>query len=160
MASPVPQLVQPSQHNARYSPAHPGAGAPKVTLDESRQRKLIQRLLDEDSVPVEARFAGLFIAVFGQSATRVLAFRRDQLLITDDVVQLILHQRPVMLPERVSELQGAARFQLAGTLPAKVLADMLGFHVGMFEAYARLSNGTWGDYPSLRAIHRDRSLQV
>lgn len=181
-------------------------GAPKVTLDESGQRKLIQGLLDEDSVPVEARFAGLFIAVFGQSATRVLEFRRDQLLITDDAVHLILHQRPVTLPERlgdlardlarkqeqnppsqwlfpgripgehrnqqyltqqlrklgtsVSELQNAARFQLAGTLPAKVLADMLGFHVEMFEAYARLSNGTWGDYPSLRATRRDRSLRA
>lgn len=50
----------------------------------------------------------------------------------------------------ISELQNAARFRLAGAVPAKVLADMLDFSVATFENYARLSGSTRGDYPALR----------
>jgi len=50
----------------------------------------------------------------------------------------------------ISTLQNTARFRLAGAVPAKVLADMLDFHVVTFETYARLAGGTRGDYPALR----------
>lgn len=55
----------------------------------------------------------------------------------------------------VSALQNTARFRLAGAVPAKVLADMLDFSVVTFENYARLSAGTRGDYPALRASNGD-----
>jgi hypothetical protein len=51
----------------------------------------------------------------------------------------------------ISALQNTARFRLAGAVPAKVLADMLGFHVITFDNYARLTGGTRGDYPAMRA---------
>ncbi len=66
-----------------------------------------------------------------------------------DVQYLVHHLRP--LGGTVSQLQNSARFKLAGTAPAKVLADMLGLTVATFERYASLSNGTWGEYPALRA---------
>lgn len=50
----------------------------------------------------------------------------------------------------ISALQNTARFRLAGAVPAKVLADVLGFRVITFENYARLAGGTRGDYPALR----------
>lgn len=55
------------------------------------------------------------------------------------------------LGTRVSALQKTARFRLAGAVPAKVLADMLDFHVSTFETYANLAGGVRGDYPALRS---------
>lgn len=55
----------------------------------------------------------------------------------------------------ISALQNTARFRLAGAVPAKVLADMLGFDVTTFENYARLTGGTRGDYPAMRARQAD-----
>ena len=51
----------------------------------------------------------------------------------------------------ISQLQNSARFKLAGSAPAKVLADMLGLTTVTFEQYASLSGGVWGEYPALRA---------
>lgn len=58
----------------------------------------------------------------------------------------------------VSALQNAARFRLAGAVPAAVLADMLDFNVVTFENYARLAGGSRGDYPELRmGVRADRT---
>lgn len=61
-----------------------------------------------------------------------------------------LSRRLRALGTSISALQNTARFRLAGAVPAKVLADMLGFRVITFENYARLAGGTRGDYPALR----------
>ena len=63
---------------------------------------------------------------------------------------LYLTRQLRMLGTSISALQKTARFRLAGTVPAKVLADMLGFHVNTFETYAHLAAGNRGDYPNLR----------
>lgn len=63
---------------------------------------------------------------------------------------LYLTRQLRMLGTSISALQKTARFRLAGAVPAKVLADMLGFHVNTFETYAHLAAGNRGDYPSLR----------
>ncbi len=171
--------------------------APLITLDETAQRALIDRVLRDRAIPLDARLAILLIAVFGQSAAHILASRRDRLLTDSTPARFTLHERPVALPDpigriatqlaraqqaapespwlfpgrtpgrhrdlqyltrqlkplgtSISALQNTARYQLASALPAKVLADMLGFDVSMFENYARLSNGVWGNYPALRA---------
>ena len=65
-----------------------------------------------------------------------------------DPQYLSLRLRP--LGTSISALQNAARFRLAGAVPAKVLADILDFSVATFENYARLSGSTRGDYPALR----------
>ncbi len=61
-----------------------------------------------------------------------------------------LNRRLRPLGVTISALQNTARFRLAGAVPAKVLADVLGFRVITFENYARLSGSTRGDYPALR----------
>ncbi|WP_407445478.1 hypothetical protein [Rhodococcus sp. (in: high G+C Gram-positive bacteria)] len=66
---------------------------------------------------------------------------------------LYLTRQLRMLGTSISALQKTARFRLAGAVPAKVLADMLGFRVNTFETYAHLAAGTRGDYPGLR--HHD-----
>ena len=171
--------------------------SPLVTLDEAAQRQLIHRLIEDDDIPLDARLAALFVAVFAQPAARVVSLHYQHLTLEDQHVGLTLQAGTISLPaamaslarshlnelhERqtttwlfpgrtpgghrneqyiakwlkqigtsISQLQNTARFQLAGTLPAKILADTLGFNTSTFEKYARLSNGTWAEYPALRA---------
>ncbi|WP_026819281.1 hypothetical protein [Arthrobacter castelli] len=56
-----------------------------------------------------------------------------------------------MLGTSLSGLQKTARFRIAGALPAKVLADMLDFHISTFKTYANLAAGVRGEYPAIRA---------
>ena len=65
-----------------------------------------------------------------------------------DTQYLVHHLAP--LGAGISQLQNSARFKLAGSAPAKVLADMLGLTTLTFEKYASLSGGVWGEYPALR----------
>ena len=171
--------------------------SPLVTLDEAAQRKLIHQLVEDDDIPLDARLAALFVAVFAQPAARVVRLQHRQLTLGDQHVGMTLQAGTISLPSAmgtlarshlndlqqrqtsawlfpgrtpgghrneqyiakrlkqvgtsISQLQNTARFQLAGTLPAKILADTLGFNTSTFEKYARLSNGTWADYPALRA---------
>lgn len=46
-------------------------------------RAIIARLLVDDEVPLDARVAGLLVALFGQPATRVLRLDVNQLRLTD-----------------------------------------------------------------------------
>lgn len=63
---------------------------------------------------------------------------------------LYLTRQLRMFGTSISALQKTARFRLAGAVPAKVLADMLGFRANTFETYAHLAAGNRGEYPSLR----------
>lgn len=51
----------------------------------------------------------------------------------------------------ISALQKAARFKPSGTVPAKVLAEAIGFNVMTFDLYANLAASPRGDYLQLRA---------
>lgn len=53
----------------------------------------------------------------------------------------------------IAQLQTAARYRLAGAVPAKILADSLDFDLSTIAKYASLSGGRWGDYPFVRATH-------
>jgi hypothetical protein len=41
--------------------------------------------------------------------------------------------------------------QLAGRLPAAIVADLLGVHVTTATQWAELAGRPWGDYPALRS---------
>lgn len=172
--------------------------APNVTGIEQQHEKTIRHLASDNNIELDARFAGLLIAVYGLLATRTLRLRRNQLHITEHgEAELLLGEHPLVLagpvaeiakqhlatlePARqgdwlfpglspgghrdaqyltsrleplgmsISELQKAARFRLAGNVPAKVLADALGFNTTTFEVYANLSASPRGDYPQLHA---------
>jgi hypothetical protein len=47
----------------------------------------------------------------------------------------------------------AALLQLAGRLPAAIVADLLGIHVATATQWAQIAGRPWGDYPALRAGH-------
>lgn len=44
----------------------------------------------------------------------------------------------------------AALLQLAGRVPAAIVADLLGVHVSTATQWAQFSGRPWGDYPALR----------
>lgn len=173
--------------------------APNVTGFEQQHEDTIRHLATDSNIDLDARLAGLLIAVYGLLATRTLRLHRSQLHVTDQGdAQLLLGEHPLVLAGPVtqiaiqhlatlepagqdawlfpglnpgghrdaqyltsrieplgmsiSELQKAARFRLAGTVPAKVLADALGFNIATFELYANLSASPRGEYPQLRGM--------
>lgn len=169
---------------------------PTVRASEEHVEHVIRVLATDRSVPLDARLASLFIAVYGLPANTVFKLRRGQLREDGDALELIIGKRPLKLPApiaaltreqlshgrntdaeawlftgrrpgkpldpqyltrrlrvlgtSVSALQNTARLRLAGAVPAKVLADMLDLSVATFQNYARLTGGTYGDYPALR----------
>jgi hypothetical protein len=44
-----------------------------------------------------------------------------------------------------------ALLQLAGQMPAALVADLLGVHVATATQWAQIAGRTWSDYPALRA---------
>lgn len=46
--------------------------------------------------------------------------------------------------------RGAAAIELAKTLPAAILADLLGFDSGTAEDWTRLASGEWARYAAAR----------
>jgi hypothetical protein len=50
-----------------------------------------------------------------------------------------------------SEARRTALLQLAGQMPAALVADLLGVHVATATQWAQIAGRTWGDYPALRA---------
>lgn len=173
--------------------------APNITGIEQQHEDTIWHLATDSSIDLDARLAGLLIAVYGLLATRTLRLRRSQLHVTEEGdAQLILGEHPLLLAGPVSqiakqhlatlepagqdawlfpglnpgghrdaqylasriepfgmsisELQKTARFRLAGTVPAKILSDALGFSITTFELYANLSSSPRGEYPQLRAM--------
>lgn len=173
--------------------------APNITGIEQQHENTIRHLASDRNIDLDAKFAGLLIAVYGLLASRTLRLRRSQLHFTEQgEAQLLIGEHPLVLagpvtqiaaqyiaalepagqeawlfPGRtpgshrdaqylatrieplgmsISELQKTARFRLAGTVPAKVLADALGFSITTFELYANLSASPRGEYPGLRGM--------
>ena len=81
-------------------------GAPTVELDDKTHRAIIARLLVDDGVPLDARVACLLVALFGQSATRVLRLEVHQVRRADDGVQVFFTDHPLLLPAPAAELVG------------------------------------------------------
>ena len=51
----------------------------------------------------------------------------------------------------VTEARRTALLQLAGQIPAALVADLLGVHVATATQWAQIAGRPWGDYPALRA---------
>lgn len=63
--------------------------------------------------------------------------------------------RPSLRLKRIGvdcpEARRTALLQLAGQMPAALVADLLGVHVATATQWAQIAGRTWGDYPALRA---------
>jgi hypothetical protein len=65
----------------------------------------------------------------------------------------VLSLRMKRLGVECNDARRAALLQLAGRLPAAIVADLLGVHVATATQWARIAGRPWGDYPALRAGH-------
>jgi integrase len=67
--------------------------------------------------------------------------------ISERVLSLRLKRIGVDCPEA----RRTALLQLAGQMPAALVADLLGVHVATATQWAQIAGRTWSDYPALRA---------
>lgn len=71
----------------------------------SRLHEVVRRLLDDESVVLADRVAGLTVVMFAQPVTRVAQLRLSDVECHEDgTVTLALGEEPVVLPDRVAEL--------------------------------------------------------
>jgi hypothetical protein len=61
-----------------------------------------------------------------------------------------LSDRLARLGIRAAQHRLAALLNLAADIPAPLLAELLGIHPNTAQAWSRLANRTWGDYPAMR----------
>ncbi len=67
-------------------------------------RSTIARLLEDETAPVPTRLIGLLAVMFGLPITTSTGVRRDQLLVGENTVRLLLSQDPLNLPPQIAEL--------------------------------------------------------
>jgi hypothetical protein len=65
--------------------------------------------------------------------------------------ELVLSRRMKRIGVDCRDMRRAALLELAGRLPAAIVADLLGVHVNTATQWAELAGRPWGEYPSLRA---------
>jgi hypothetical protein len=65
--------------------------------------------------------------------------------------ELVLSRRTKRIGVECNDARRAALLELAGRLPAAIVADMLGIHITTAAQWAAIAGRPWGDYPSLRA---------
>ncbi|MBA3807301.1 MAG: hypothetical protein H0X28_02730 [Solirubrobacterales bacterium] len=64
---------------------------------------------------------------------------------------LALSRRMKRIGIDCNDARRAALLQLAGQLPAAILADLLGVHISTATQWAEIAGRPWGDYPALRS---------
>lgn len=64
--------------------------------------------------------------------------------------ELALSRRMKRIGVDCNDARRAALLQLAGRLPAAIIADLLGVHVTTATQWAQIAGRPWGDYPALR----------
>jgi hypothetical protein len=62
----------------------------------------------------------------------------------------VLSRRMKRIGVDCNDARRAALLELAGRLPAAIVADLLGVHVSTATQWAELAGRPWGDYPALR----------
>lgn len=77
---------------------------PSPGLSHAEHEAAILRLNSDPSVPVRARVAGLLIALFGQSLTRLVTLTHGDVIEENGAVSLRLGSEPVRLPPTLARL--------------------------------------------------------
>jgi integrase len=65
--------------------------------------------------------------------------------------ELVLSRRMKRIGVDCRDTRRAALLELAGRLPAAIVADLLGVHITTATQWAQIAGRPWGDYPALRA---------
>lgn len=63
----------------------------------------------------------------------------------------VLSRRMKRIGVDCNDARRAALLQLAGQLPAAIVADLLGVHVSTATQWAQIAGRPWGDYPAMRS---------
>lgn len=78
--------------------------APSITGLEQQHEDTIRHLVSDESITLDARFAGLLIAVYGLPATRTLRLRCRQVRATQEGVELLLGEHPLILATPIATI--------------------------------------------------------
>ncbi|MDQ6774947.1 MAG: hypothetical protein M3071_01725 [Actinomycetota bacterium] len=69
---------------------------------------------------------------------------------TRPIGEQVLSRRMKRIGVDCNDARRAALLQLAGRLPAAIVADLLGMHIATATQRADIAGRPWGDYPALR----------
>jgi hypothetical protein len=75
-----------------------------VFPDHDRRWSLARQLLHDDSIALPDRFAGLLVLLYAQRAARITQLTTRNVTITEDGVELLLGQAPILVPEAFGDL--------------------------------------------------------
>lgn len=174
--------------------------AQQAISDEARWTA-INRLVNDESLSLTVRLAGLFVLLYAQPVTTCVRLLHSNVVCTQTSVAIRFASTAIEMPRPVVQLvkrylqsptqraiyrspehqwffeglmagthmseanmrlllhnagleplraRGAALRHLTVALPARIAADALGISTGTATTWARLSGGTWKDYPGLR----------
>jgi hypothetical protein len=79
-------------------------GPPAVTVSDQERWQHVERLLHDDTLRSYTRIGGLFILLFAQPLSRIVAMRTSQVAITDGRVDVTFHTIPIQMPAVVDQL--------------------------------------------------------
>ncbi|WP_417234284.1 hypothetical protein [Arthrobacter sp.] len=176
-------------------------GRVQQTISEEDRWTAVNRLVNEESLSLTVRLAGLFVLLYAQPVTSCVRLRHSDVVCSQTSVAICFASTAIEMPPPVAQLvkrylrapaeraiyrtpepqwffeglmsgthmseanmrlllhnagleplqaRGAAMRHLTVALPARIAADVLGISTGTATTWAKLSGGTWKDYPDLR----------
>jgi|AntDryMetagUQ889_1029465.scaffolds.fasta_scaffold07785_2 integrase len=76
----------------------------RTSIEEDHRWALVRRLLDDDSVAVQDRVAGLLLLLFGQPLSKLARLTRDQITHDHAGTRIMLGAEPLDLPSPLDDL--------------------------------------------------------
>lgn len=174
---------------------------PAVTVSQEQRWQAVSQLLHDPELRLYTRVGGLFLLLFAQPLTRIVAMRTDQVTLASHTVHVAFHDVPIQMPTPLDDLirehlsrrgkslyasrdtgwlfpggnpgmhlatenlrsqlvaigikpyeaRKASLFQLAGDVPAPVLAELIGITDNNAANWAKLAARDWTGYIAQRA---------
>lgn len=94
------------RNHARNIEVPPSNNSPvrEVFTEHDQRWALARRLLDDGSIEVADRVAGLLILLYAQRVVRITRLTSNHVIVTNDGVALLLGEEPIDLPAAVADL--------------------------------------------------------
>ncbi|MEV6907068.1 hypothetical protein [Amycolatopsis sp. NPDC051071] len=184
-------------------PVRPKSSTGHRAIEADERWQLLNQLWHDSTIPLDVRFGGSLVLLFGQHLSRIVRLTTDRIAGNDHAVTLVLDRTPVSLPEPLAALavqlrdqrlaaqpsakpaatcllfpgrpashpistepfrkrlarhgiqarpaRNAALTEFAADLPAPVLAELLGLHIGTTVAWTKTLKRDWMAYLEARA---------
>lgn len=85
-------------------PTQPARGEPTITVADDHRWKVVDRLLHDSTIKRYTRIAGLFMLLFAQPLSRIVAMRSSQVSRIDDTVHVTFRAVAVPMPAPLDAL--------------------------------------------------------